>query len=92
MDVENALVEWSEAASPYRRVGRIEVPSGQTNTDAREKACESLTFNPWNAPAEQQPLGGINRVRKAVYESISGYRSMRNNVTPADPTNLWTNF
>jgi catalase len=92
MDVENALTEWPESSSPYRRVGKIELLSGQTNTDAREKACESVTFNPWHAPADQHPLGGINRLRKAVYETISSYRSSRNNVSPADPAMLWKNF
>ncbi|WP_143062838.1 hypothetical protein [Bradyrhizobium sp. OK095] len=92
MDIENILIEWPESSSPYRRVGKIEVSSGQANADARERACESLTFNPWHAPAEQRPLGGINRLRKAVYEAISSYRSSRNNVTPVDPAMLWKNF
>ncbi len=92
MDVENTLVEWPEAISPFRRVGKIDVLAGQTTTDMREQACEGLVFNPWNAPAEQRPLGGINRLRRAVYEGISSYRTSRNAVTIADPATLWNKF
>jgi Catalase len=92
MDIENTLVEWPEAISPFRRVGKIDVLAGQTTTDMREQACESLVFNPWNAPAEQRPLGGINRLRRAVYEGISSYRTSRNGVTIADPATLWNRF
>ncbi len=92
MDVENALAEWSQSESPFRRVGKIEILSGQTNSAGRDKSCESLMFNPWNAPAELHPLGGINRVRKAVYEKISSYRSQRNAVVAVDPGELWDKF
>ena len=89
MDVEDTVPAWSETASPFRRVGKIEIPSGQTNTPERDKFCEDLSFNPWNSPAEQRPLGGINRLRKVVYEAISAYRHSRNKVTPPEPTALW---
>ena len=92
MEVENTLVEWSESISRFRLVGKIEISSGQTNSASREKSCESLAFNPSNAPAEQRPLGGINRLRTAVYEGISSYRNSRNNITAIDPAALWDDF
>ncbi|MEK1942330.1 MAG: hypothetical protein AAAB16_18325, partial [Pseudomonas sp.] len=36
------------------------------------------SFNPWHALPEHRPLGGINRLRKAVYEAVSAYRHERN--------------
>jgi catalase len=92
MDTENALVEWSETISPYRRVGRIDIPAQEMNSPEREKSCESLVFNPWNAPAEQQPVGGINRLRKPVYDTISAYRTTRNKTASIDPAALWDKF
>jgi hypothetical protein len=92
MDVENALVEWPESVSPFRRVGKIDISAGQKSSEMRERACEGLTFNPWNAPAEQRPLGGINRLRKAVYEAISAYRTSRNGFTVDDLAVLWNGF
>jgi hypothetical protein len=92
MDTENVLVEWSESISPYRRVGRIDIPSQEMNSPEREKSCESLAFNPWNTPPEQRPIGGINRLRKPVYDTISAYRAARNKAPSIDPAALWNKF
>jgi hypothetical protein len=92
MEVEDVVPVWSESESPFRRIGRIQIPARQTNTPQRDDACESLSFNPWNSPPEQRPLGGINRLRKAVYEAISEYRHRRNKTTSAEPAALWDMF
>ena len=92
MPLDDATVEWSETASPFRHVGKVEIPAQKIDAPGRAQTCESLTFNPWNAPDEQRPLGGINRVRKAVYDEISRYRTQRNNVSPADPASVWDDF
>ena len=92
MEIENTLAEWPELISPFRRVGKIEILSGQADSVDRQKSCESLIFSPWNAPEEQHPLGGINRLRKAVYEGISSYRNRRNNVMVVDPSVLWDSY
>jgi catalase len=89
MEIEDVVPVWSETQSPFRRIGRIEIPAGQTNSPQRDEACENLSFNPWNAPPEQRPLGGINRLRKAVYEAISEYRHRRNKSAPPEPAALW---
>lgn len=89
MDVEDTVPVWSETASPFRRIGRFDMAAGQASTPEREETCENLSFNPWNSPPEQRPLGGINRLRKVVYEAISGYRQGRNKISPADPAALW---
>lgn len=89
MEIEDTVPEWSEAQSPFRRVGRIQIPAGQTDSPQRREACENLSFNPWNAPPEHRPLGGINRLRKAVYEAISEYRHHRNKAAPPEPATLW---
>lgn len=89
MEIEDVVPIWSEAASPFRRVAKIEVPAGQKSTAAREQACENLSFNPWSSPAEQRPLGGINRLRKVVYEAISAYRHSRNKTVAPEPASAW---
>lgn len=92
MAIEDVVPVWSEGQSRFRRVGRVEIPAGQTDSPQRDEACEALSFNPWNAPSEQRPLGGINRLRKAVYEAISEYRHRRNKAVPPDPAALWDNL
>jgi catalase len=89
MDVEDVVPTWSEPDSPFRRIGKIEIPASQTNTSQRDEACENLNFNPWNSPPEQRPLGSINRLRRAVYEAISAYRHSRNKTSPPEPATLW---
>jgi len=39
--------------------------------------CEHLVFTPWHGLTEHQPLGGINRLRRAVYIASSQYRPSR---------------
>jgi hypothetical protein len=48
--------------------------------DSREQNlfCDNLSFNPWHALAAHRPIGGINRLRKSVYEAVSAYRHQRN--------------
>jgi hypothetical protein len=90
MSIEDATSEWSESAASYVEVGTIRIPEQQFDIPETDKFCESLTFNPWNAPAEHQPLGSINRVRKSLYEAISAYRSARNKVDKTDPLQFWS--
>jgi len=39
-----------------------------------------MKLNPWNALAEHQPLGSINRLRKTVYEASAEKRQALNAV------------
>jgi hypothetical protein len=41
----------------------VDSPEGR----ALAAQCEAMAFSPWNALAEHRPLGGINRLRRAVY-------------------------
>jgi hypothetical protein len=37
-----------------------------------------MSFNPWHAVPAHKPLGGINRLRQAVYQAISKLRHEMN--------------
>jgi hypothetical protein len=89
MSIDDATEQWSETESPFRRVGQILIPPQLFSAPERDRFCEDLSFNPWNAPTEHLPVGGMNRVRKAVYDDISAYRKQRNNVIPQDPETVW---
>lgn len=92
MPIEDTTVEWSEEQSPYRRVGVVDLPKQTLDNEGQEAFCENLAFTPWNAPPEHKPLGGINRVRRVVYEKISGYRHTRNGTTVPDAAEAWDRF
>ena len=53
--------------------------------------CEALSFTPWHSLPEHQPIGGVNRIRKAVYERASTLRHTENNVPRREPTS-WDDF
>lgn len=73
--IENPCVEWK---SRWQKVATIEIPPQQFDTPERNSFAESLTYSPWHSLKEHQPLGGVNRARRAVYEAISQFRLQRN--------------
>ncbi len=78
MPVEDPTVRWKESQSPFVPVADIHIPSQEFDTPARNAFCENLSFNPWHAIEDHRPLGGLNRIRKAVYEEIAVYRHAMN--------------
>jgi hypothetical protein len=75
MPVEDVSVEWDERVSPPVTLAtlRIGIQTVDPNGDFEEK-CDSMSFSPWHALAEHRPLGGINRLRKAVYKASFNHR------------------
>ncbi len=73
--IEDATAVWDEAKTPFVAVARIIIPSPQGRPGGdqsqawarREARCEKMAFTPWHCLAAHQPLGSINRLRKAVY-------------------------
>jgi Dyp-type peroxidase family len=88
MPIDDPTVRWEESASPFIPVATIHIPSQRFQSKARKELAENLSFTPWHTLADHQPLGGINRVRRAVYESISSTRHNRNGVQMSEPTSF----
>ncbi len=86
MPVEDATVEWDEAASPFRKVATVRIPAQSFDSPAQMEFCENLAFNPWRSLAEHRPLGGLNRARKDLYAELAGFRHERNQVSYSEPT------
>ncbi|WP_445939614.1 catalase family protein [Pseudomonas sp.] len=78
MPIEDPSVEWNEAISQFETVATIKVPAQDFDSREQNLFCDNLSFNPWHALPEHRPIGGINRLRKAVYEAVSIYRLERN--------------
>ncbi len=74
MPVENAAALWSERDSPFRPVATITFADQAIFGKELFQRCENMQFNPWQASVNHQPLGGINRVRKAVYAELGQFR------------------
>lgn len=78
MPIEDPSVRWDESISPYETVANIQLPAQDFDSSEQNLFCDNLSFNPWHALPEHRPIGGINRLRKAVYEAVSVYRHERN--------------
>jgi catalase len=78
MPLEDTSVQWQESDAPFRTVGRLRLPPQDFDTPEQNLACDNMRFSPWHGIAAHQPLGGINRLRKAVYEAVADYRTARN--------------
>ncbi len=76
MPVEDVSVEWSESASPPVTIATLCIEK-QDMEEAGDFStrCESMSFNPWHALAEHRPMGGINRLRRVVYEASFARRT-----------------
>ena len=85
MPIEDPTIDWSEKDSPFIPAAKITIPSQAFDTPEQLKFCENLSFTPWHAALDHQPLGGINRVRKAVYETSSRTRHELNGIESREP-------
>jgi hypothetical protein len=84
--VEDPTATWDEANSPFVTVARIVIPRQDFDTERGRAFCEALSFTPWHGLEAHRPLGGINRVRRVVYETISRLRHDLNNQPRREPT------
>lgn len=73
-DIENVCNEWPENKFPYVTVATLTIAPQDFDSPERRALCENLFFTPWHGVAEHRPLGGINRMRRAVYEASSAFR------------------
>ena len=89
MPIEDPRVVWSEKLSPFVKVATIQIPPQKFDTPTQREYGDNLTFNPWHCLPEHRPLGGINRARKIIYETMSKYRHARNSASRDEPTG-WT--
>jgi catalase len=78
MPIEDTSIEWRESDAPFETVAKINLPAQDFDTPALNLQCDNQSFNPWFGLEAHRPIGGINRLRKAVYEAVSDYRHSRN--------------
>jgi hypothetical protein len=86
MPIEDTSVTWPETASPYKSVARLHMPAQDAwRADTVELVDERLSFSAWHALAAHRPLGGVMRVRRAVYTAAALFRVDYNHRTLAEP-------
>ena len=85
MPIEDTRVLWKEKDSPFIKVAKIEIQQQDFDTELQNNFCENLSFTPWHAVKALEPVGGLNRLRKAVYTEISRFRHSKNKVERHEP-------
>lgn len=77
LNIEDASTAWDEKRFPFIKVATITIPAPQRRVDssAAIERGEKLSYSPWHALQAHRPLGGINRLRKAVYLASWTHRS-----------------
>ncbi len=86
MPVEDPGRTWSLALSPPRTVASLRILPQVFDTEAIDRFGENLSFTPWHCLPAHRPLGAINRVRRLIYETLSGFRHEANGVPQQEPT------
>jgi hypothetical protein len=89
MPVEDPTVAWDELAAPLYRVGTLEVPVQEFDTPHKRAAGDGLSFTNWHSLPEHRPLGGISRVRRAVYQTVAARRRELNGQPLREPDAAW---
>lgn len=85
MPVEDATVLWSQKESSFLKAARVTIPQQKFATPEQDAFCENLSFTPWHSLPEHEPVGVMNRVRRALYQEISRYRHAKNAAARAEP-------
>ena len=91
MPIEDPRVLWDRSLSPFIKVASIRIMKQEFDTPAQQLYGDNLSFTPWHSLPVHRPLGGINRGRKAIYDTMSKFRHSRNDVVSQEPTD-WENF
>ncbi len=89
MPIEDPTVPWDEEQSPWRTVATLTAdPQPAWEHGSSERTEDALSFSPWHGLAAHQPLGGVNRARKAAYQYSADYRGRVNGCPIHEPQAL----
>jgi hypothetical protein len=88
MPIEDATIEWDERRAPFARVATIVIPVQQFESEAQMRLAEQISYTPWHTLPAHEPLGGINRTRRVVYEAVSRVRHELNGTVREEPVSL----
>ena len=73
--IEDSAIEWG---TPFIKVGTIRLLQQDFNKIEQKKIEDRIVFSPWNTLATHRPLGGINRIRKEIYNELLLFRKQHN--------------
>lgn len=69
--IEYAKYAWP---TPFETIAMLTLPAQDFTAPEQLNFCQYLTYTPWHCIPEHQPLGGIQRCQKLMYEKSSQLR------------------
>lgn len=85
--IEDAATPWPEEISPFVTVATLRSdPQDSWSADRVAAVDEGLRFSVWTGLAAHRPMGGVNRVRKPVYDHSAQYRERFNGCPLHEPS------
>ncbi|MFN8707189.1 MAG: hypothetical protein ACK50J_10950, partial [Planctomyces sp.] len=78
VEIEDATKDWEPKnnADLYVTVAILTIPLQEFDTPEQNQKDEALIFTPWHCLEAHRPLGGINRLRRAVYQASAMFRNL----------------
>jgi hypothetical protein len=84
--IEDTSVPWRPEDAPLLKVAQLRIPRCDLDDpEGRElsEKIDRLSFSPWHAIPDHQPLGNVMRARRVAYEASAALRGHR-----PEPTSL----
>ena len=81
--IEDATAVWPTS---FEIIATLTLPAQDFTAPEQFAFCENLSYTPWHCVPEHQPIGGIQRCRKRVYEESQRLRHTLNRVEDREPT------
>ena len=81
--IEDATSVWP---TPFEPIATLILPAQDFTAPAQHEFGEYLSYTPWHCVPGHQPIGGIQRCRKRVYEESQRLRHELNGVQDLEPS------
>ena len=81
--IEDATAVWP---TPFEPIATLILPAQEFTSPAQYEFGEYLSYTPWHCVPEHQPIGGIQRCRRRVYEESQRLRHELNGVQDLEPS------
>ncbi len=85
MPLDEAMVRWSEIASPPVHVADLILPQQDISVRGQAAYGENLSWNIWRVTEDHRPQGSIADARRVVYAAAADLRRDVNGVPTGEP-------
>jgi hypothetical protein len=75
--IEDTSVPWCPEDAPLLKIAQLRIPRcdmDDQRTRALSEKIDKLSFSPWHATEDHQPLGNVMRARRVAYEASAALR------------------